>query len=90
VLPNWASMKGARVNGTSATIGGKEFGEGSVEVIGDEGGNDILLTIWNDEKVTCACGIEVVLPPGTREDARLGTSGTGSVLFSISVHSLSF
>ena len=33
VLPNWASVEGARVDGTATTVSGEEFGEGSMQVV---------------------------------------------------------
>jgi len=90
VLPNWASVKGARMDGASATISGKEFGKGGMEVVRNERGDDVLFTIWDDEEVAGTHGVEVVLPPGTGKDTRLGTSGTRSAFFSISVHCFGF
>ena len=57
-----------------------------MEVVGNEWSNDVFFAIWDDKEVMGASGVEVVLPPRTREDARLGTGRTGSALFSISVH----
>jgi len=61
-----------------------------VEVIRNEGSNDILFTIRDNKEMMGANSVKVVLPSRTREDARLGTSGTGSMLFSISVHRFGF
>ena len=88
VLPNWASMKGARMDCTSTTICSKEFWKGGVEVIRDEGGDNILFTIGNDKKVVGACLSKVILPSGTWEDAWLRTIRTRGLSFSISVSSL--
>ena len=87
VLPNWMSMKWARVDCTATTIRGEELGEGGVKIIRDEGGDDILFTIRNDKKVAGACGCKIIPPAGTREDARLGTIGTWSLSLSISIYS---
>ena len=57
-----------------------------MEVIRNEGGNDVLFTIRDNKEMVGANSVKVVLLSGTREDARLGTSGTGSMLFSISIH----
>ena len=86
MLPNWASVKGARVNGTATTVSGKEFREGGVKVIRDEGGDDIFVAIWNDKEVTCTNGIKVVLPSRAREYTWLRASRTWSTSFCISVH----
>ena len=89
VLSDRISMKGARVDGTTAPIGGKEFGKGGVEVIRNKRGDDILVAIRNDKKVASANGIEIVLPSWTRVYAWLRASGTGSASFCISIHCLS-
>ena len=75
VLPNWASMKGTGMDGASATVSGKEFRKGGVEVVGNKRGNDVFFSIQDNEKVTGACGIEVVLPPRTWEDSRYDKVG---------------
>jgi len=90
VLPYWASVERARVDCTAMTIGGKKLREGGMEVVGNEGGNNVLFAVGDNKKVVGANGIEVVLPSGTRQDAGLGTSRTGSVLFSLYVHGLGF
>ena len=90
VLSNRMSMKGARVDGTTASIGGKEFGKGGVEVIGNEGGDDVLVAIRNDKKVVGANGIEIVFPSWTRVYTRLRASGTRSASFCVSIHHLGF
>ena len=89
VLSDRTSMKGARVDSTTASIGGKEFRKSGVEVIRNKGGNDILIAIQNDKKVASANGIEIVFPSQTRMYAWLRTSGTGSASFCISIHYLS-
>jgi len=90
VLPDWVCMKGARVDCTAMAVSGKELRKGGMEVIRDEGGDNVLFAVRNDKEVTGTNGVEVVLPSGTREDTRLGTSGTGSMLFSISLHRFGF
>jgi len=89
-LPNWASVKGARVNGATMAIGGKELRKGGVEVIRNKGGDDILFIIRDNKEVAGACCGKIVPPARTRENARLGTSRTGSALFSLSVPSFGF
>jgi len=90
VLSNWACMEGARVNCATTTVGGEKFREGGVEVVRDEGGNDIFVAIRNDKEMVGACCGEVVPPAGTREDARLRTVGTGGLSFCVSIHGLGF
>jgi len=86
VLSDGMGMKGVRVDGAATSIGGKEFGEGSVKVVGDKGGDDVLVAIWNDKKVMRTDGVEVVLPSRAREHAWLRTCGTGGTPLCISVH----
>lgn len=88
MVPDWASMKRAGVDGASATIGGKEFRECGVEVVRYEGGNDILVTIWNDKEVASTCRREIILPTRARENAWLRTTWARSLLFSGLVHGL--
>jgi len=90
VLPNRASMKGVRVDCATATISGKELREGCMEVVGNEGGDDVLFAIWNDKEVASTGSIEIVLPSRTWVNFWLGTIRTGSAFFCISIHSLSF
>jgi len=88
VLSDRMSMKGARVDGPTTSIGGKEFGKGGVEVVRNKGGDDVLVAIRNDKEVAGANGIEIVLPSRTRVYAWLRASGTGSVSFCVSIHCL--
>ena len=90
VVSNRASMKRARVDGAATTISGKKFGEGSMEVVGNKGGDNVLFAIGDDKEVMGTNCIEVILPSGARMDARLGTIGTRSALFEISIHDLGF
>jgi len=83
-------MKRARVDCATMAISGKELRKGGVEVIGDEGGNNILFAIWDDKEVASADGVEVVLPSRTWVYPWLGAVGTGSASFYVSVHGLSF
>jgi len=83
-------MKRMRVDRATAAVSGKEFGEGSVEVIGDERGDDILFTVGDNKEVTGASGIEVVLPSRTWVHSWLGTVGAWSLPFYVSVHCFSF
>ena len=90
MLSNWASMERTGVDCATTAISGKEFGKGGVEVIGDEGGDDIFFAIRDDKEMASTSGIKVVLPSGTWVNPWLGTIGTGSLYFYISVHCLSF
>ena len=90
VLSDRAGVKGTRVDGTTTSVGGKELGEGCMEVVGDEGGNDVLVTVGNDEEVTRTNGVEVVLPAGARIYSWLRAGGTRGASLCISVHRFSF
>ena len=89
MLSDWASMKRVGVNCATTAVSGKEFRESGMEIIEDEGGNNILFAIWDDKEVASADGIEVVLPSRTWVYPWLGAVGTGSASFYISVHGLS-
>jgi len=90
VLPNWASMKRTGVDCAAMAISGKEFGKGGVEVVGDEGGDNVLFAIGDDKEMMGANGVKVVLPSRARENARLRTSRARSAFFSFCIHSLGF
>jgi len=81
-------MKGARVDGTTMSVSGKELGKGGVEVVGNEGGDDVLVAVGNDKKVARTKGVEVVLPSRARKYTWLRAGGTGSMSLCISVHCL--
>jgi len=78
------------VDRTTTAISGKEFRKGGVEIIGDEGGDDVLFAIRDDKEMASTSGIKVVLPSGTWVNPWLGTTRTGSLSFYVSVHCLSF
>jgi len=86
VVSDRTGMKGARVDGTTTSIRGKEFGKGCMEVVGNKGGNDILIAIRNDKKVTCTNSVKVVLPARARKHTQLRACGTGSMSLCVSVH----
>jgi len=79
-------MKRTGVDCATAAISGKELGKCGMKVIGDEGGDDVFITIRNDEKVAGTNCIKVVLPSGTWVNPWLGAIGTGSPSFYVSVH----
>jgi len=79
VVPNWVSMEGTRVDHTATAVSSKKFGKGSMEIVGDEGGDDVLFAIWDDKKVTSAGSIKVVLPPRTWVNAWLRTTGAWGI-----------
>ena len=89
VLPDRTGMERARVNCAATSISGKEFGEGCVKVIGNKGGDDVFIAVGNDEEVTRANSVEVVLPTRAREYTWLGACGTRSASLCVSVHRLS-
>ena len=90
VLSDWASMKRTGVDCATAAISGKEFRKGGVKVIGDKGGNDVFFAIRDDKEVAGTHSIEVVLPSGTWVNFWLGTIGTWSLSFYVSVHGPGF
>ena len=88
VLSDRTGVKGARVDGATASVSGKELGKGGVKVIGDEGGDDILITVRNNNEVTRTNGIEIVFPSWAWEYTRLRAGGTWSTSLCISIHHL--
>ena len=90
VLSNGTGMKGARVDGATASVSGEKFGEGCMEVIGDEWHNDVLIAIRDNEEMTCTSSVEVVLPARARKYARLRACGTRSMSLCVSIHHLCF
>ena len=48
------SIKGARVDSTTTSVSGEKFVIGGMEIVGDEGGDDILFSIRNDKKMVGA------------------------------------
>ena len=89
VLPDGTGMKGARVDGATASVSGEKFRKGGVEIIGNEGGNDVFIAVGDDEEVTRTNSVKVVLPAGTREDTWLGACGARSASLHVSVHHFS-
>jgi len=75
---------------TAAAISSKEFGKGGVEIVGDEGGDDVLFAIRDDEEMASPDGVKVVLPSGPRVDSWLRAVGTWSLSFYVSIHRLCF
>jgi len=90
VLSDWVSMKRTRMDRTAAAISSEEFRKGGVEIVGDEGGDDVLFAIRDDEEMASPDGVEVVLPSGPRVDSWLRAVGTWSLSFYVSVHCLCF
>ena len=86
MLSGWSSMKRMGVDCTATAISGKEFRKGGVKIVRNERGDDVLFAIRNDEEMAGTNGIEIVLPSGTWVNAWLGTIGTGSSSFCVSVH----
>ena len=89
-MPNWASVKRTRVDCAAMTVSSKEFRKGGMEVVRNKRGNDILFTIGDNEEMMGPNSVEVIFPPGARENARLGTVGARSASFCISVHGFGF
>ena len=90
VVSDWVSMERAGMNCATVAVSSKKFGEGGMEIVGDEGGNNVFLAIGDNKEMASANGVEVVLPSGTWVDSWLRTIGTGSSSLYVSVHCLSF
>ena len=90
MLPNWASVKRTRVDHATAAISSKKFGKGGMEIVGDEGGDDVLFAIRDDKEMAGPDGVKVVLPSGPWVDFWLRAIGTRSLSFYVSVHRLCF
>jgi len=71
--------------GAAMSIGGEEFRKGGVEVVGDEGGDNVLFTVRNDEKVAGTNSVKVVLPPRSWVNSWLRTIGTRGASLCVSV-----
>ena len=85
VLSNGTGVKGARVDSAATSISGEELGEGCVEVVKDKGGNDVLIAVGDDKKVTRTNGIKVVLPTRAREYTWLRACRARSMSLCVSV-----
>ena len=59
-MSNGTCVKGTGVDGAASTVGSQQLREGGVEVVGNEGGDDIFVAIWDDEEMTSTSGGEVV------------------------------
>jgi len=90
VVSNWMGMKRARVDCATMAVSGKELGKGGMEIVGNERGNNIFFAIWDDKEMASTGGVEVVLPSRTWVNSWLGTVGTGSASFYVSIHGFSF
>ena len=75
---------------TTMAISSKEFGKGGVEIIRDEGGNDVLFAIRDDKEMAGPDGVKVVLPSRTWVYSWLGAARAWGLFFYISVHRFSF
>jgi len=67
-------MKGTRVNGAVVSIRGQELREGVMEVVMNEGGNNVFISKWNDKEMMCPIGVKVILPARSWMGAWLGVS----------------
>ena len=76
-------MERARVNGAAQSSCCQEFRKGGIEVVRNEGGNDILFSVGDDEKVSSAGGVPVVAPSWTRKPTGLGSVRSWSGVFLI-------
>jgi len=90
VLSNWASVKRTRVDCATAAISSEEFRKGGVEIVGDEGGNDVLFAIRDDKEMAGSDSVKVVLPSRPWVDSWLRAVGTRSLSFYVSVHRFCF
>jgi len=83
-------MKRTRVDCATVAISSKEFGKGGVEIVGDEGGDDILFAIRDDKEMAGSDSVKVVLPSRPWVDSWLRAVGTRSPSFYVSIHHLCF
>jgi len=90
VLSNWASMKRMRVDCATMAISSEKFRKGSMEIVRDEGGDDVLFAIRDDKEMAGPDSVEVVLPSGPWVDSWLRAVGTRSPSFYVSIHRLCF
>ena len=67
-------MKRTRVNRAVISISGKKFGKGVTEIVSNKGGDDVIVSLWNDEEVASSSHVEVILPARTGMGAGLGVS----------------
>ena len=88
VVSDWVSMERAGMNCATVAVSSKKFREGGMEIVGDEGGNNVFLAIRDNKEMASANGIEVVLPSRTWLNFWLGTIGAQSTPLRVSVHSL--
>jgi len=78
------------VDCATAAISSKKFRKGGVEIVGDEGGDDVLFAIRDDKEMAGSNGIKVVLPSRPWVDSWLRAVGTRSPSFYVSVHRFCF
>jgi len=83
-------MKRMGVDRATSAISSEELGKGGVEIVGDEGGDDVLFAIRDDEEMVGPNGVKVVLPSRTWVHSWLGTIGAWGPSFCISVHHFGF
>jgi len=55
VLSDRTGMKRARVDHAATSISSEELRKGHIKVIGNEGGNDILVAVRNDKEIVTDC-----------------------------------
>jgi len=90
VLSNWTSMKRTGVDCTTTAVSSEEFGESSVEIIRNEGGDNVLFTIRDNKKMAGTNSIEIVLPSRTWVNSWLRAVRAWSLSLCISFHRFSF
>jgi len=83
-------MEGVQIDSTMMSIHGQELREWIVEIIVNKRGNNVFIPIWNDEKMACPSGIEVVLPAQTGMSTGLWISGGRRLVLFVSLHSCNF
>jgi len=86
VLSNWASVKGTGMDCTTMAVSSQEFRKGGVKIVRDEGGNDVLFTIGDDEEMAGLDSIKVVLLARTGVYSWLRAGGTGGTSLCVSIH----
>ena len=71
-------------------ISSEEFRKGGMEIVRDEGGDDVLFAIRDDKEMAGPDSVEVVLPSRTWVYSWLGTVRAWGSPFYVSVHHFSF
>ena len=77
------------MNGATQSLGCQQFGKGGIEVVRNEGGDDVLFSVGNNKEVPGTHGVPVVVPSWARKPTGLRSvrSWSGVLLVCSCVHS---